>query len=235
MKREREKGGIGYVLAVIWLSCMALAGFYLPTFIDNLSFFKVKEVKVEGAFFIPPDLFSKAVAEFKNNWLFITEKGLLRVLNELTDNSIEVVKIERHFSKEGVRITLRVKERVPFLSVITQDKVIFFDNKGEAFSSPYIATKEPYAYTEDINLLKEKFPIVQNLVSVFNEDLDSIYLESNYTLIHTKQGKKIKLPHFALVDKETLKRVKKVYNIDMQAKEIDLRAGKIAIIRGEQE
>jgi len=235
MKRERKKVGLNYILATIWLSCMALAGFHLPTFVDNLSFFKVKELRVEGAFFIPPDLFSKGVAEFKNNWLFITEEGLLRVLNRLTDNSIEEVKLERQFSRDGVRITLKVKERVPFLTAVSQDKVIFFDNKGETFFNPYLTTKEPYVYADDINLIKERFPIMKNLVSVFNENLDSIYLETKYTLIYTKHGKKIILPPFALIDEEALERAKKIYNIDIQVKEVDLRAGKMAIIKEEQE
>lgn len=231
-KAGRRHAGIGYVLAFVWISSMALGGFFMPVLIDTLPYFKIKAIQVEGNVAIPTYVFSKAVGELKNNWLFVSEKRLLTVLNALTGNSVEEVKIDRYFQTEGVILKIRVKERKPFLTVIEDKKILFFDDKGVPFLSQYYAPQKPYIYANQ-NLIKNYFSALKKLVDICkSSQVNSIYLTDMNTLIYTTNGSKILLPPLQQIDDVALKRFESIYNISMEAKEIDLTTEGMAIIKG---
>ncbi|MGB9873916.1 MAG: cell division protein FtsQ/DivIB [Hydrogenobacter sp.] len=221
-------------MAVIWISSMALAGFFLPVFVDTLPYFKVKAIEVEGNTTIPTYVFSQAVGELKNNWLFITENTLLEKLNYLTDNSVEDVKVDRVFQKDGVILRLHVKDRTPFLMVFDGEKKVFFDDKGVPFFSKYIPEKKPYIYTHSVKLVKDNFPMLKKLLEVCKSYLPvkDIYLSDVNTLVYTTNNIKVLLPPLEQMDYTALKRLERIYNISMEAKEIDLTTQGMAIIKG---
>ncbi len=241
MKKEEKNRGkkynkISYTLAIIWISSMALAGFFLPVFLDTLPYFKVKAIEVEGNNTIPTYVFSQAAGELKNNWLFITENNLLEKLNYLTNNSVEDIKVDRVFQKDGVILKLSVKERKPFLMVFEGEKKIFFDEKGVPFFSKYIPEKKPYIYTHSVKLVKDNFPKLKNLVEVCENHipLKDIYLSDLGTFVYTTDGTKLLLPPLEQIDQDVLDRLERIYNISMEAKEIDLTTQGMAVIKGGQ-
>lgn len=227
----RERRNLSYMLTLVWISSMALAGFFMPTFIDSLQYFKVKGIEVRGSVNIPNYVFAYAVGEFKNNWLFIKEKKLLSVLNALTDNSIEDVKIERVFGKDGVVLVMHVEERKPFLTVFLSKGSVFFDEKGVPFGSKFHEIKQPYVYTNDVDLIKKEFDKLKFMIDTF-KDIDRFYVTETSTVIYTKGGRKILLPFLAQLDIKTLERLKRIYNMD--AREIDLTSERMAIVRDEE-
>jgi cell division protein FtsQ len=239
MKKEGKSTGskytgISYVLAIVWISSMALGGFFLPVFVDTLPYFKIKAIQVEGNTTIPTYVFSQAVGELKNNWLFINEGRLLDVLNTLTGNSVEDVRIDRVFHKEGVFLKLHIKERKPFLTVFEGEKTVFFDDKGVPFFSKYLPGKKPYIYTHSVKLVKDNFSVLKNLVEVCENHLPlrDIYLSDVSTFVYTTDNTKILLPPLEQIDQDSLKRLERIYNISMKAKEIDLTTQGMAIIKG---
>ncbi len=240
MKKEGKKAGrrhavIGYILVAAWIFSMALAGFFMPVLMDTLPYFRVKAIQVEGNRVIPAYVFSKAALELKNNWLFITEGRLLALLNVLTGNSVEEVKIDRTFQKDGVVLKVRVKERVPFLTVVEGEKMIFFDRKGVPFFYKYFTPQRPYIYSQSVDLVKENFSILKSLVDICKEHLwhvDNIYLSESDTVIYGNNHTRILLPAIEQISDTTLKRLSSIYNISMEAKEIDLTTEGIAVIKG---
>lgn len=239
MKKEGKSTGskytgVSYVLAMVWISSMALAGFFLPVLVDTLPYFKVKTIEVEGNTTIPTYVFSTAVGELKNNWLFINEGRLLDVLNTLTGNSVEDVKIDRVFHKDGVFLRLHVKERTPFITVFEGEKTVFFDDKGVPFFSKYIPEKKPYIYTHNVKLVKDNFSVLKNLLEVCGNHLflKDIYLSDVSTFVYTTDDTKVLLPPLEQMDNDVLKRLERIYNISMKAKEIDLTTQGMAIIKG---
>jgi cell division protein FtsQ len=240
MKKEGKKAGrrhavIGYILVAAWIFSMALAGFFMPVLMDTLPYFRVKAIQVEGNRVIPAYVFSKAALELKNNWLFITEGRLLALLNVLTGNSVEEVKIDRTFQKDGVVLKVRVKERVPFLTVIEGEKAIFFDEKGVPFFNKYFTPQKPYVYAPSMDPVKENFSTVKKLMDVCKRHLshvDSIYISELNTLIYMSNGSKILLPVLQQIGDATLRRLDSIYNISMEAKEINLTTEGMAIIKG---
>ena len=74
---------------------MALAGFFIPHFTDNISFFKIRVLQVEGLETIPPHVVAEEVKKLKNNWLFINKYVLLKNINTSTGNAVKDIEITR--------------------------------------------------------------------------------------------------------------------------------------------
>ncbi|MFN3813594.1 MAG: cell division protein FtsQ/DivIB [Aquificaceae bacterium] len=229
----RKRKNLSYILAIVWVSSMALAGFFMPTFIDSLQYFKVKGIEVKGSVSIPNYIFAYAVGEFKNNWLFINEKKLLSVLNTLTDNSVEDVRIEKVFGKDGVILVMHVEERKPFLTVFSSKSSIFFDERGIPFGSKFHEPKPPYVYTNDVSLIEKGFGKLKLIVNIL-KDVNRFYLTDTNTVVYTKGGRKVLLPFLAQLNDETLEMLKKIYNMNIEAREIDLTSDKMAVVRDEE-
>jgi hypothetical protein len=62
---------------------------------------------------LPSAISSSVYQVSKNNWLFLDSKRLLAKANELANNSLESVKIERIPFLDGARVNVYVQERVP--------------------------------------------------------------------------------------------------------------------------
>ncbi len=133
------------LLLVFFISCSVI-GFYLPYFLDNFSIFKIKGLILYEAS-INKDLI---VGNIKNNCLFIDEAHIENKLKNLTNNYVEKVYIKRVFKKYSVYLEVYIKEREPFLKVIENDRVFYYDERGEEFI--YNINKDlPILYTHDKN------------------------------------------------------------------------------------
>uniref|UniRef100_A0A7C5WZ62 Uncharacterized protein n=1 Tax=Thermocrinis ruber TaxID=75906 RepID=A0A7C5WZ62_9AQUI len=122
------------VLSVVWLVAMGLSGFFFPGFLTSLPVFKIKEIQIYGTNSVSPSTISSSVYQVsKSNWLFLDSKRLLEKVNELTNNSLEAVRVERDFSLGGARVNVYVKERVPIAYVMYDGGMLMMDGKGEFF------------------------------------------------------------------------------------------------------
>lgn len=230
------KGGklFRFLLAIIWLFSMALGGFFAPYFVDNIDFFKIKALHVEGLETIPPQVVVEEVGSFKNNWLFINERSLLKELNSRTGEAVKEVKIERVFSSRGVELRMTIKERKPLFVVFDGEKRYFFDEEGVAFSSPYLKVSGPIVYAQDVRLVKENFQTMKRLLDSIGPVVEDIYLTRLGTIVYTKQGLKISLPPLFLLEDRLVRRVAQIikeYNIPMDAEEVELSSENIAVIK----
>ncbi|MFN3870192.1 MAG: cell division protein FtsQ/DivIB [Aquificaceae bacterium] len=232
-KKSNGKRGIGYLLSLLWLLSMALAGYFFPYFTDNIPFFKVKALHVEGLESIPPQVVLEEVKNLKNNWLFINKSTLLKNLNKKTNNAVEDIEIERVFSKSGVELKINIKERKPLFSVIKDNTKVFFDEDGNIFQSPYINTVDPLVYSQDLNVIAQNFSNIKKLIMLMQKDIREVYVTELNTIIYLKNGTKLVLPPLFLLDEKVLYYIKKVkiYNIDMWAKEIEIGNKQLLIIR----
>jgi cell division protein FtsQ len=140
MKKEGKRRWVAVLeitLALVWLIAMALAGFFFPGFLTSLPTFRIKEIHIYGANSISPSAISSSVYHVsKNNWLFLNSKRLLAKANELTNNSLEGVKIERIPSLDGARVNVYVQERVPIAYVVHDNSLMMIDKRGELFYNP---------------------------------------------------------------------------------------------------
>ncbi len=239
MKRIGRRGKwLGYILSALWLFSMGLFGFFIPYFTDNLDFFKVKALHIEGLETIPPEVVVDEVRKFKNNWLFINTTTLLKNLNTKTGNSINSVRIDRVFTNRGVELNIYIQERKPFIAIVKDDTMYFLDKNGTLFQSPYIKTTKPIAYTYDIEFVKKNFTNLKMLIDSIGNDLTEVYITNISTIAYTSGGLRINMPPLFLLDHQTVEnliKVFKAYNIDMRIKELDLNMEGLVIMKGEKQ
>ena len=236
--REKKWGkGLKYFLSFIWLSSMALLGFFMPYFTDNISFFKIKTLQIEGLETIPSHVVVDEIRALRNNWLFIRKDILLNRLNESTKNAIKDLNIERSFSARGVDLKIEIEERKPFFQAISGDTKVFFDEDGVQFKSPYINTPIPLIYTYDLDFIKQNFKNIKELVELMKSDIRECYITDLNTIIYLKDGTKIILPPPFLLDINLLNYLMKLrgnYNIGMDVQEMEINMEDLVIIRGEK-
>lgn len=168
MKEEGKRRWVAILeitLALVWLSAMALAGFFFPGFLTSLPVFKIKEIQIYGTNSVPPSTISSSVYQVsKNNWLFLDSKRLLAKANELTNNSLKDIKIERIPSLDGARVNVYVQERVPIAYVVHGNILMMIDKEGELFYNPAIESKLPTIYTFSSDYIKKHHTNLNNLV-----------------------------------------------------------------------
>ena len=236
MKEKKQGKGLKYSLYILWLSSMALAGYFVPYFADNIEFFKIKTLHIEGLETIPPQVIIEEVKNFKNNWLFINEMILLKSLNNRTNNSIKDMNIERIFTKNGVELKINVQERRPLFCVVKDDAKIFFDEMGETFQSPYINFHIPLIYSQDINIITKNFKNTKELINITKEELREVYATELSTIVYLKDGTKLVLPPLFLLDENVLYYLGRIktYITNMQAREVEISDKNLIIIRGEK-
>ncbi len=217
----KEKGKRRWVavleitLALVWLIAMALAGFFFPGFLTSLPVFKIKEIQIYGTNSIPPSAISSSVYQVsKNNWLFLDSKRLLAKANELTNNSLKDIKIERIPSLDGARVNVYVQERVPIAYVVHDNILMMIDRQGELFYNPAIENKLPTIYTFSFDYIKKHHTNLNNLVgSIKDMDfiINEVYVTDRNTIIYISGGRVV-LPPLSQISPLVFDRMKKIYN-----------------------
>ena len=235
MKHVKKKRWFGYVISALWISSMAIAGFFTPYFTDNISFFKIRALHIEGLENIPSEVIVEEVRKLKNNWLFINRAILLKNINDVTNNSVSNLELSRSFSSGGVELKLKIEERKPIFTAIKDDEVVFFDKSGIQFYSPYIPPANLTVYTHEIELINKNFENLKNLIDLIGEDLKEVYVTNLATIAYTKDGMKITLPPLFLLNRNLVENVATIrmgYNINLDMKEMEINTEGIVIIRG---
>lgn len=214
---------------------MALTGYFIPYFTDNISFFKIRTLHIEGLETIPPQIVANEIEALRNNWLFIRKDILLDRLNKSTKNAIKDLDIERTFSGSGVDLKIKIKEREPLFQVISGNTKIFYDDEGSQFQSIYINAPIPLIYTHDINFINKNFKNVKELMKLSN--IKEVYITELNTIVYLKDNLKLILPPIFLFDKNLLNyliKLRENYSMGTGVQEMEINRD-LVIIRGERE
>jgi cell division protein FtsQ len=241
MKEEGKRrwvAALEITLALVWLSAMALAGFFFPGFLTSLPVFKIKEIQIYGANSIPPSAISSSVYQVsKNNWLFLDSKRLLAKANELTNNSLRDIKIERIPSLDGARVNVYVQERVPIAYVVHDNTLMMIDKEGELFYNPAIESKLPTIYTFSFDYIKKHHTNLNNLVSSIKDmgfSINEVYVTDRNTIIYILGGRVV-LPPLSQISPLVFDRIKRIYNkIGMGKVDVLITSENIAVIKEEK-
>jgi cell division septal protein FtsQ len=241
MKKEGKRRWVATLeitLALVWLIAMALAGFFLPGFLTSLPTFRIKEIHIYGANSIAPSAISSSVYQVsKNNWLFLDSKRLLAKANELTNNSLESVKIERIPSLDGARVNVYVQERVPIAYVAHDNSLMMIDKQGELFYNPAIENKLPIIYTFSFGYIKKYHTNLNNLVEHIKDigfSINEVYVTDGNTIIYVSGGRMV-LPPLGQISPLVLDRMEKIYNkLGMEKMDVLITSGNIAVIKEEK-
>ncbi len=241
MKKERKRRWVAVLeitLALLWLISMALAGFFFPGFLTSLPVFKIKEIQIYGTNSIPPSAISSSVYQVsKNNWLFLDSKRLLAKANELTNNSLKDIKIERIHSLDGARVNVYVQERVPIAYVVLGNSLMMIDGQGELFYNPAIENKLPTIYTFSFDYIKKHYTNLNNLVGSIKEvglSVNEVYVTDRNTIIYISGGRMI-LPPLSQISPLVFDRIKKIYNkIGTGKMDVLIISENIAVIKEEK-
>jgi len=218
MKKEGKRRWVSTLeitLALVWLIAMALAGFFFPGFLTSLPVFKIKEIQIYGTNNIPPSAISSSVYQVsKNNWLFLDSKRLLAKANELTNNSLKDIKIERIPSLDGARVNVYVQERVPIAYVVLGNSLMMIDGQGELFYNPAIENKLPTIYTFSFDYIKKHHTNLNNLVGSIKDmglSINEVHVTDRNTIIYISGGRVV-LPPLSQISPLVFDRIKKIYN-----------------------
>jgi cell division protein FtsQ len=241
MKEEGKRkwvAALEIMLALVWLSAMALAGFFFPGFLTSLPVFKIKEIQIYGANSIPPSAISSGVYQVsKNNWLFLDSKRLLAKANELTNNSLRDIKIERIPSLDGARVNIYVQERVPIAYVVHDNILMMIDKEGELFYNPAIENKLPTIYTFSFDYIKKHHTNLNNLVGSIKDmsfSINEVYVTDRNTIIYISGGRVV-LPPLSQISPLVFDKMKKIYNkIGMGKVDVLITSENIAVIKEEK-
>ncbi len=241
MKKERKRRWVATLeitLALVWLIAMALAGFFFPGFLTSLPTFRIKEIHIYGANSISHSAISSSVYQVsKNNWLFLDSKRLLAKANELTNNSLESIKIERIPSLDGARVNVYVQERVPIAYVVHADSLMMIDKYGELFYNPAIENKLPIIYTFSLDYIKKYHTNLNNLVEYIKNmgfSVYEVYVTDRNTIIYISGGRMV-LPPLSQISPLVLDRMKKIYNkIGIGKTDVLITSENMAVIKKEK-
>jgi hypothetical protein len=241
MKKEGKRRWVAVLeitLALVWLIAMALAGFFFPGFLTSIPAFRIKEIHIYGANSISPSVISLSVYQVsKNNWLFLDSKRLLAKANELTNNSLENVKIERIPSLDGARVNVYVKERIPIAYVVHDNRLMMIDKQGELFYNPAIEKKLPTIYTFSFDYVKKYHTNLNNLVEYIKDvgfSINEVYVTDRNTIIYVSGGRMV-LPPLSQISPLVLDRIKKIYNkTGMEKMDVLITSENMAVIKEEK-
>jgi cell division protein FtsQ len=241
MKEEKKRGWVATLevaLALVWLIAMALAGFFFPGFLTYFPIFKIKEIQIYGINSIPPSAISSSVYQVsKNNWLFLDSKRLFAKANELTNNSLKDIKIEKIPSLDGARVNVYIQERVPIAYVVHDNILMMIDEQGELFYNPAIENKLPTIYTFSFDYIKKHHTDLNNLVEHIKDrgfSINKVYVTDRNTIIYISGGRMV-LPPLSQISPLVLDRMKKIYNkIGIGKMDVLITSENMAVIKEEK-
>jgi cell division septal protein FtsQ len=241
MEKEGKRRWVAFLeitLALVWLIAMALAGFFFPGFLTSLPTFRIKEIHIYGANSISPSAISSSVYQVsKNNWLFLDSKRLLAKANELTNNSLESVKVERIPSLYGARVNVYVQERVPIAYVVHDNSLMMIDKQGELFYNPAMESKLSIIYTFSFDYIKKYHANLNNLMESIKDiglSINEVYVNDRNTIIYISGGRMV-LPPLGQMSPLVLDRMKKIYNkLGMEKMDVLITSENIAVIKEEK-
>jgi len=227
----RKKGRRIFTALLIssWFGFMALAGFFIPSFLSQLPLFRVKEIVVEGIDRIDVSLIRETIEEMETDPLFLEEEELLSVLSIRSQGRIKKVFLSKDLGLEGISLRIRVVERKPVARVLFGGGQFLIDAEGVLFK-PLAGDPSdlPLITTYDLDVLQEHFPRFYTLILSFRLPVERILVKKDRVIVKM-EGKTVILPPLDTLPDAVSDRIKMIYNF--QEEKVDLRYDRFILVR----
>ncbi len=233
--KSRIKIYTGVLLGLLWIASMAVLGYTLPFFLDNINFFKAKKIEVYKSKYINDKKIEEVLAQFNWNWLFLKESTVKKLLNESLGGIVKDVSIDRNITKEGIVLKINVYEKEPVAVIKENNKIYLVDENGNILPYRYIKDKYPVIFTNNIDNLREKFVFFyENILSRSN--IRETYVSDNKIILYLKDPNvKLLLPPLEALNSAVIERYYSVINIIMSSNlenvSVDLRFKKFVSLK----
>lgn len=227
-KRKAQKL-FSLILFTSWISFMAFAGFFAPSFLAQLPFFKVKQIELNGNEKISFEEIKSIVEELSTNLVKLNEENITDALNARFKNRVKRVYMTKSLGLDGMRIKVKVVERKPVAKLKFGQNYLLIDKEGSLFPPLEGEDKgliEIQAY--DMDLLKAHFEKLYSEVISMNLPIKHIYIRRD-SIILNLVSKQIILPPLELLPDNISGRLKMIYNF--QEETVDLRYGRFILVR----
>ncbi|RLJ70354.1 POTRA domain-containing FtsQ-type protein [Hydrogenivirga caldilitoris] len=227
-KRKAQKL-FSLILFTSWISFMAFAGFFAPSFLAQLPFFKVKQIELNGNEKISFEEIKSIVEELSTNLVKLNEENITDALNARFKNRVKRVYMTKSLGLDGMRIKVKVVERKPVAKLKFGQNYLLIDKEGSLFPPLEGEDKgliEIQAY--DMDLLKAHFEKLYSEVISMNLPIKHIYIRRDSVILNLV-SKQIILPPLELLPDNISGRLKMIYNF--QEETVDLRYGRFILVR----
>ncbi len=225
---ERARKLFSVALFFSWISFMAVAGFFVPSFLVQLPLFQIKKIEVEGNREITLEEVRSAIRETGSNLIGLGEKELRDTLNRRFGNRIEKVFLSRSFTPEGVVLRIRLEERVPVVKVKLGRGYLLMDAKGNLFNSGKTNVEGlPELRTFDINVLRENFSDLYRKVLSVDLPIKRVVVHKDRIVLELP-GKEVLLPPLQSLPDNLSVRLLMVYNFPQE--KVDLRYDRFILV-----
>ncbi len=212
-----------------WLTFMALAGFFIPSFLSDLPLLQIREITVEGNRTIDMDTVRSAIYSVEGSVFKLSEDQILSVLNERTGGRVKRVFVTKNVSIRGISIRIRIQERVPVAKVRSGSTYIFIDEEGKTFPAYDLRSGNlPEVVTHDLKVLEENFPKLYRSVKGSGIRVSLIKVLKDRTILVSGR-RQIILPPIDLLPDNVVDRLRMVYNF--REGKIDLRFDRFILVR----
>ncbi len=219
-----------YLAVFFWVSLVAFASFFIPSFLTYLPFFKLKEIKVDGNTYIDFSLIKPVVEDLSYNILKLNEDDIEKALNDRLGNSVERVILKKSYTSEGLVLELRIKERKPVARLKTGSGYVFVDRKGEIFVPPrgFEKIKVPLVVSDSPERLKENFGRIYRYILSSAMPIKKVVLKGDRTIVEGV-SKRVILPPAENISDKVFSRLNLIYNFPQE--NVDLRYSRFILVR----
>ncbi|WP_457601610.1 cell division protein FtsQ/DivIB [Hydrogenivirga sp.] len=217
------------ILFSSWIGFMALAGFFAPSFLVNLPFFKVKQIELSGNEKIAFEEVKEVVEELSTNLVNLNEERLMEELSARFGARVKKVYMTKELGLNGMRIKLRVVERRPVAKVVIGQSQLLVDREGVLFPPMKGETEGLVEVrTYDIDLLTSHFANLYEGVISTKLPIKLIDIRRDSVLVYLHSKRAI-LPPLELLPANISGRLKMIYNFPEE--KVDLRYGRFILVR----
>ncbi len=233
MKHKRAPRGKRLFSALLigsWICFMAIAGFFIPSFLLQLPIFEIRKVTVEGNGKVEFTLIKETIEELSAELFTLSEDELLSLLKVRTDDRVKEVYLSKDFGLKGVTLRVRVVEREPVARVVLGESQLLIDAEGVLFK-PFRGegvSDLPLIRTYDIDLLREYFPRFHRLVLSLGLPVREVSVKRDRVVLRMHR-KVVLLPPLELLPEGISRRIKMIYNLPEE--KVDLRYDRFILVR----
>ena len=176
MKKKPSRGNragrlFSLLLFSSWIGFMAVASFFLPSFLGQLPLFQIKQVEIDGNYRIPFEYIRDVVVDLNGNLMSLRSSELEKLLNAKFENRVKKVELKKKFTSKGIVLEVRIEERVPVAKLKLGRSYRLLDKEGVIFKPIGDEGKdlvEVKAY--DKGILSKSFP------RLYDEVLSLVFL-----------------------------------------------------------
>ncbi len=229
LREKRARKLFSALLFSSWISFMALAGFFIPSFLVQFPLFQVKRVEVNGNYRIPFEEIKRAVEELSTNLMKLKGSELESLLNAKFGNRIKEVRLEKRFTSQGIVLKVSVEERRPVARLSLGGSYRLVDKEGVIFKPIEDEGKDLVEIrTYDVDVLEEGFSKLYEQVLGIGLPLKRVLVKRDRIVLELR-GKSVILPPIESLPDNLSERLRMIYNVPQE--KVDLRYDRFILVR----